>query len=117
MQKELPDAFLRRCIFHYIAFPDKEMMEKIINVHFDKVEENLLNEALEIFYMIRGLRDIQKKPSTSEIIDWIQALQIGGTNPESIKEKMPFVGVLLKKSEDLEVIENAKSRGFSSSRW
>ena len=116
-EKELPDAFLRRCIFHYIAFPDKEMMEKIINVHFDKVEENLLNEALEIFYMIRGLRDIQKKPSTSEIIDWIQALQIGGINPESIKEKMPFVGVLLKKSEDLEVIENAKSRGFSSSRW
>ena len=113
-EKELPDAFLRRCIFHYIAFPDKEMMEKIINVHFDKVEENLLNEALEIFYMIRGLRDIQKKPSTSEIIDWIQALQIGGINPESIKEKMPFVGVLLKKSEDLEVIENAKSRGFSS---
>lgn len=116
-EKELPDAFLRRCIFHYIAFPDKEMMEKIIKVHFDKVEENLLNEALEIFYMIRGLRDIQKKPSTSEIIDWIQALQIGGINPESIKEKMPFVGVLLKKSEDLEVIENAKSRGFSSSRW
>lgn len=116
-EKELPDAFLRRCIFHYIAFPDKEMMEKIINVHFDKVEENLLNEALEIFYMIRGLRDIQKKPSTSEIIDWIQALQIGGINPESIKEKMPFVGVLLKKSEDLEVVENAKSRGFSSSRW
>ena len=73
-EKELPDAFLRRCIFHYIAFPDKEMMEKIIKVHFDKVEENLLNEALEIFYMIRGLRDIQKKPSTLEIIDWIQAL-------------------------------------------
>lgn len=116
-EKELPDAFLRRCIFHYIAFPDKDMMEKIIGVHFDKVEDRLLQEALETFYLIRGLRDLQKKPSTSEIIDWIQALQIGGISADKIKETMPFAGVLLKKNEDLEIVESAKEKGFISSRW
>lgn len=111
-EKELPDAFLRRCIFHYIEFPNQEMMEEIIKVHFEKVEENLLNQAMETFYWIRSLKDIQKKPSTSELIDWIQALQIGGISPEAIKEKIPFAGVLLKKNEDIEAMTQIKEKGY-----
>ena len=116
-EKELPDAFLRRCIFHYIEFPDAEMMAEIIKVHFDDIDEYLLEKVLETFYLIRDIRDIQKKPSTSEVIDWIQALAIGGINPDEIKEKVPFAGVLLKKNEDLETVEKAKERGFARPRW
>ncbi len=116
-EKELPDAFLRRCIFHYIEFPDAEMMAEIIKVHFDDIDEYLLEKVLETFYLIRDVRDIQKKPSTSEVIDWIQALAIGGINPDEIKEKVPFAGVLLKKNEDLETVEKAKERGFARPRW
>lgn len=116
-EKELPDAFLRRCIFHYIEFPDAEMMAEIIKVHFDDIDEYLVEKVLETFYLIRDVRDIQKKPSTSEVIDWIQALAIGGINPDEIKEKVPFAGVLLKKNEDLETVEKAKERGFARPRW
>lgn len=116
-EKELPDAFLRRCIFHYIDFPNKETMEEIIKVHFEDVEEHLLEQVIETFYLIRELRDLQKKPSTSEVIDWIQALTISGINPQKIKEELPFVGVLIKKNEDLEIVNTAKKRGFSISRW
>ncbi len=77
-EKELPDAFLRRCIFHYIDFPDKELMAQIVKVHYPNVEENLLNAAMDTFYDIRNIHDIRKKPSTSELIDWVNALQIGG---------------------------------------
>ena len=103
-EKELPDAFLRRCIFHYIAFPDQEMMENIVRVHFEDLDDTLLQQALKTFYTIRGLRGIQKRPSTSELIDWIQALQIGGIAPQRIAEEIPFVGVLLKKDEDFGVL-------------
>ncbi len=103
-EKELPDAFLRRCIFHYIEFPDQELMEEIIKVHFPKVEENLLKQVMEAFYWIRSLSNIQKKPSTSEVIDWIQALSIGGISTEKIKEQIPFAGVLLKKNEDIDTM-------------
>ncbi len=105
-EKELPDAFLRRCIFHYIAFPDRETMEKIVRVHFDHLDDHLLSQVMETFYMIRDMRGIQKKPSTSEVIDWIQALQIGGIDPDTIKDKIPFAGVLLKKNEDLAALES-----------
>ncbi len=101
-EKELPDAFLRRCIFHYIDFPDQAMMERIVGVHFDKLDEALLAQALEAFYELRALRGLQKKPSTSELIDWIQALQLGGIAADKIAEEMPFLGVLLKKNEDLD---------------
>ena len=101
-EKELPDAFLRRCIFHYIEFPGKELMEEIIRVHFPDVEEHLLNEAMDVFYQIRDIRDIRKKPSTSELIDWINALQLGGIPYGQIKAKLPFIGVVVKKDEDLE---------------
>lgn len=116
-EKELPDAFLRRCIFHYIEFPNAEMMAEIIKVHFNNIDEYLLEKVLEAFYLIRDVRDVQKKPSTSEVIDWIQALAISGIDPDTIKETVPFAGVLLKKNEDLEAVEKAKERGFARPRW
>lgn len=101
-EKELPDAFLRRCIFHYIDFPDEALMEEIVKTHYPNVEENLLKNAMDVFYQIRSLKDIRKKPSTSELIDWINALQIGGISADRLKSELPFVGVIVKKDEDLE---------------
>ncbi|MBD5395434.1 MAG: MoxR family ATPase [Lachnospiraceae bacterium] len=101
-EKELPDAFLRRCIFHYIDFPDEALMEEIVKTHYPDVEENLLKNAMDVFYQIRSLKDIRKKPSTSELIDWINALQIGGISADKIRSELPFVGVIVKKDEDLE---------------
>lgn len=103
-EKELPDAFLRRCIFHYIDFPDEALMEEIVRTHYPNVEDKLLKNAMEVFYNIRSLRDIRKKPSTSELIDWINALQIGGISADEIRAKLPFVGVVVKKDEDLETV-------------
>ena len=100
-EKELPDAFLRRCIFHYIDFPDRNLMEEIVRTHYPNVEEVLLKEAMDVFYDIRNMRNIRKKPSTSELIDWINALQIGGISADRIKKELPFVGVVVKKDEDL----------------
>ena len=105
-EKELPDAFLRRCIFHYIDFPERGLMEEIVRVHFPNVEDSLLKNAMDVFYEIRTLRDIRKKPSTSELIDWINALQIGGIPAEKIKEELPFIGVVIKKDEDLEIVRH-----------
>ena len=105
-EKELPDAFLRRCIFHYIDFPDEGLMEEIVRAHFPNVEEKLLKEAMAAFYEIRGYRDVRKKPSTSELIDWIRALQIGGIAPETIRGNLPFLGVIIKKDEDLETVRH-----------
>lgn len=103
-EKELPDAFLRRCIFHYIEFPNAQLMEEIVRVHYPNIEENILKNAMEAFYEIRSMRDIRKKPSTSELIDWINALQIGGISADVIREKLPFIGVVVKKDEDLNTV-------------
>ena len=100
-EKELPDAFLRRCIFHYIEFPGPALMEKIVHTHFEDLDEHLLQEALDAFYMIRDMKLIRKKPSTSELIDWLRALILGGIDPDRIRAEIPFAGVLLKKDEDL----------------
>ena len=105
-EKELPDAFLRRCIFHYIDFPDEALMEEIVRTHYPDVEDKLLKNAMEVFYGIRALRDIRKKPSTSELIDWINALQIGGISADEIRAKLPFVGVVVKKDEDLQLVRS-----------
>ena len=105
-EKELPDAFLRRCIFHYIDFPDEKLMEEIVRVHYPDVEEHLLASAMEVLYRIRDLRDIRKKPSTSELIDWINALQLGGIPANTIKSALPFIGVVVKKDEDLETVRH-----------
>ncbi|MCM1143353.1 MAG: MoxR family ATPase [Blautia sp.] len=105
-EKELPDAFLRRCIFHYIDFPNAELMEEIVKTHYPNVEEKLLKDAMEVFYWIRSIKDIRKKPSTSELIDWINALQIGGIPTDRLREELPFIGVVVKKDEDLETLKH-----------
>ena len=116
-EKELPDAFLRRCIFHYIEFPDAEKMEEIINVHFGNIDQKLCQKALEAFYEIRKMDEIQKKPSTSELLDWIQALMISGVDIENLSSEMPFLGVLLKKNQDIDVMHEIKEKGYSLKRW
>ena len=100
-EKELPDAFLRRCIFHYIAFPDPDMMRRIVKAHYPDLEETLVAAAVRAFYGLRKL-DLSKKPGTSELLDWLQALVIGGIPAERIEKELPFAGVLLKKTEDLQ---------------
>lgn len=104
-EKELPDAFLRRCIFHYIDFPEADLMEEIVRVHLPDVDDNVLKNAFEVFYDIRGMRDVRKKPSTSELIDWINVLQLGGIPADEIRKKLPFVGVIVKKDEDLTTVK------------
>ncbi len=103
-EKELPDAFLRRCIFHYIAFPDSPMMAEIVRVHYPDLQQKLVNQAIEAFYWIRSIGSLQKKPSTSELLDWVQALAIGGVSPDQLTGELPFLGVLLKKDRDFEHI-------------
>ena len=109
-EKELPDAFLRRCIFHYIEFPNEELMKEIIKVHYPDLDKNIINQTIAALYYVRSLKDIQKKPSTSEIIDWIQALTISGIPLEKITKEIPFAGVILKKNEDIDALEMAKKR-------
>ena len=104
-EKELPYAFLRRCIFHYISFPEKQEMEEIVRVHFENIDENLLKAAMDTFYWIREIKDVRKKPSTSELIDWLNALLLGGIDPELIRKNLPYLGVLIKKDEDMDIVK------------
>ena len=99
-EKELPDAFLRRCIFHYIEFPDEEMMERIVKVHYPDIEMKLVKEAIKRFYWIREVDGLRKKPSTSELLDWIKALALGGLSVDKITSEIPFLGTLLKNELD-----------------
>lgn len=105
-EKELPDAFLRRCVFHYIAFPNEELMADIVRVHHPDVEEQLLKQALVRFYWLRGQPEVRKRPSTSELIDWIAALRRAGIAAEKIEQQLPFLGVLLKREQDMEGVLN-----------
>ena len=116
-EKELPDAFLRRCIFHYIEFPDRDKMEEIVRVHFNDINRKLLDQAMEAFYKIRDMRDIQKKPSTSELLDWLQALMLSGIEVEQIVKEIPYAGVLLKKNQDIDTMYEVKEKGYSLKRW
>ena len=116
-EKELPDAFLRRCIFHYIEFPDEEKMRDIIKVHYGDIDGKLCDNALQAFYEIRKMDDLQKKPSTSELLDWIQALMVSGVSVDDLAEQMPFTGVLLKKNEDIDIMKEIKEKGYSLRRW
>lgn len=110
-EKELPDAFLRRCFFHYIKFPDKETMEQIVNVHFPDLKKALLKEALEAFYKVRDVRGLKKKPSTSELLDWIKLLLAEDIPPEVLrsgdarKAIPPLYGALLKNEQDVHLFE------------
>lgn len=104
-EKELPDAFLRRCIFHFIEFPDEALMRQIVDVHFPKLEEELLAQVLLKFFWLREQPDVRKKPSTSELIDWLSALQRAGMDAAKVRSAFPFLGVLLKKENDLKAIQ------------
>ncbi|HZL64995.1 MAG TPA: MoxR family ATPase [Thermoleophilia bacterium] len=110
-EKELPDAFLRRCVFHYIEFPDEEMMERIVHVHVPQLDKRLLDLAIQAFYWLRDVPGLQKKPSTSELIDWVQALARGGVDPKEIAARLPFMGVLLKKDHDVDIASRALASG------
>lgn len=104
-EKELPDAFLRRCVFHYIEFPDAAQMQEIVQVHFPKIQDELLAQVLLKFYWLRDQPEVRKKPSTSELIDWLGALQRAGMNEAMLRGSFPFLGVLLKKEADLKAIQ------------
>jgi len=100
-EKELPDAFLRRCLFHYIEFPDPEMMENITAVHYPDLQKKLISQIVARFYFVRQHHELKKKPSTSELLDWIAALTAGGIDAEELNRRLPFLGVLLKTEDDI----------------
>jgi MoxR-like ATPase len=102
-EKDLPDAFLRRCVFHFIEFPDQELMRRIIGVHHPALADKLVAQSLGIFYELRNVTRLRKRPSTSELIDWIAALKASGINSLKLDENLPFLGALLKREQDLQV--------------
>ena len=110
-EKELPDAFLRRCFFHYINFPDRDTMQKIVNVHYPKVKNKLVKDALDIFFEVRKIPGLKKKPSTSELIDWLKLLLSDDIpdeilkNADSSKAIPPLYGALLKNEQDVQLLE------------
>jgi MoxR-like ATPase len=110
-EKELPDAFLRRCFFHYIRFPDPETMRAIVEVHFPGIKQRLVAEALKLFYEIREVPGIKKKPSTSELLDWLKLLMVEDVSPEMLRERdpkkliPPLHGALLKNEQDVHLFE------------
>ena len=110
-EKELPDAFLRRCFFHYIRFPERETMQEIIDVHYPKIQHNLVREALNIFYEVRDVPGLKKKPSTSELLDWLKLLMVDDISPEVLRNKdpkkliPPLHGALLKNEQDVHLFE------------
>lgn len=104
-EKELPDAFLRRCVFHYIDFPDAAQMQDIVQVHFPKLDDELLAQVLLKFFWLRDQPEVRKKPSTSELIDWLGALKRAGMDAEKLRSSFPFLGVLLKKEADIKAIQ------------
>ena len=113
-EKELPDAFLRRCFFHYIRFPDKETMDQIIRVHHPELHEALLKEALEVFFQFREVQGLKKKPSTSELIDWVKLLMVENIPAETLskldlsKELPPLYGAMLKNEQDIHAFERLR---------
>ncbi|MCV2509184.1 MAG: MoxR family ATPase [Neisseriaceae bacterium] len=111
-EKELPDAFLRRCFFHYIEFPDKETMRQIIDVHYPNIQEKLINEALAYFYDLRSIDGLKKKPSTSELIDWLKLLSADDLSEKNLAESRkqkdipPHIGALLKNEQDISLLNH-----------
>ena len=110
-EKELPDAFLRRCVFHFIDFPDQELMKRIVKVHHPDIDRALVDQAVVTFYQLRELPRLRKRPSTSELIDWIAVLRKAGIGSERFVKELPFLGVLLKKEQDVETLAQAKKGG------
>jgi len=109
-EKELPDAFLRRCIFHYIEFPDAPLMRRIVDVHHPNLDATLLDQVLIKFYWLREQSELRKKPSTSELIDWISALLRAGVSQDQLESHIPFIGALLKKEQDAEALQRFDSK-------
>ncbi len=115
-EKELPDAFLRRCFFHYISFPDRETLKDIVHVHYPDLEEKLMNKALSVFYEIREIDGLKKRPSTSELIDWIKLLVVGKITATELddlditEEDPPYTGALLKSEQDYEILSRLRGR-------
>jgi MoxR-like ATPase len=103
-EKELPDAFLRRCVFHYIQFPNRELMSEIVRVHHPDITDRVLDNALEMFFGLRSTPRLRKKPSTSELIDWICALKKAGVDLGRVSGGIPFLGTLLKTEQDVELV-------------
>jgi MoxR-like ATPase len=113
-EKELPDAFLRRCVFHFIDFPEKDLMQRIVGVHHANLEETLIEQAMDAFYRIRNMQRLRKRPSTSELIDWIHMLKTMGVKDVKLDKNLPFLGTLLKKEQDLVAYADQLSGG---ARW
>ncbi len=117
-EKELPDAFLRRCVFHFIEFPDVPLMKQIVDVHHPNLDTTLLDQVLIKFYWLRGQNELRKKPSTSELIDWIAALMRSGITPGQLESHIPFLGSLLKNEQDTEALQSyAEGGGRMPSQW
>ena len=110
-EKELPDAFLRRCIFHYIEFPDAALMKRIVAVHHPNLDATLLDQVLIKFYWLRQQSELRKKPSTSELIDWITALLRAGVTQDQLEAHIPFLGTLLKKEQDADALQRYDAKG------
>ena len=104
-ERELPDAFLRRCVFHYIRFPEPARIRKIVDAHLPQLEEDLVNAAVVRFYELRRVQGLRKKPSTSELLDWLLVLARAGVRPEEIAKRMPFMSVLVKQEKDLDQLK------------
>jgi MoxR-like ATPase len=111
-EKELPDAFLRRCVFHFIDFPEPERMKSIVRVHHPKIDDELVEQAIKAFYRLRQVERLRKRPSTSELIDWLLVLSRANIDTERLTREVPFLGVLLKKEQDHQAWDAA-----SSGRW
>jgi MoxR-like ATPase len=132
-EKELPDAFLRRCVFHYIEFPDAAKMAEIVRVHYPDIETRVLSRAMDKFYEIRGIKDLQKRPGTSELLDWLQALALSGVELPGSEDSdgglrgknsaaapggdVPFLGVLLKKNQDVDAVGEYLKKGYTTVNW
>lgn len=113
-EKELPDAFLRRCFFHYIRFPEKETMQQIVDVHFPNIEQELVADAMKAFYEVRDVQGVKKKPSTSELIDWIRLLKLGNqkVTDQTPKHELPYLGALLKNEQDIDLLLRMAKMGM-----
>jgi len=107
-EKELPDAFLRRCVFHYIEFPNEEQIRRIVGVHHPDLDRKVVEQCMETFYRLREVSGLRKRPSTSELIDWIAALRLGGVDTSRLGKDLPFLGTLLKMEQDLKKVPAAR---------
>ncbi len=110
-EKELPDAFLRRCVFHFIDFPDQELMKRIVRVHHPRIDDELVDQAVVSFYELREVQRLRKRPSTSELVDWISVLKRAGIGERRFVRELPFLGVLLKKEQDVELVKGGGKKG------